>query len=211
MMPACTGPTGSGAGFRLPSQKIIPGVRHRRLAARAKRMPHAPKAEVEPGPRVGQSHRIEPEEIADRALKADRRRCSAPTDGNFPCRHCKVATTISPARSSSTAMCAAPVSPQRPSSVQYRPNLARDEPPAVPIYDHARPRTMPGDSRAFNDIVSEAWVFTLSQQLATFGTRRSAQAEYRSLRRTPARDVRTSECRMPSPRRSTAARQRRCR
>ncbi len=64
--------------FAFHRQKFVGGIRGGHFAARAERMFDAPKAEVEPAPRVGQPHRLEAVEIADRALQADRRRVQRP-------------------------------------------------------------------------------------------------------------------------------------
>ena len=56
--------------------------------------------------------------------------------------HSRVTTAISRARSSSSAMCTAPASPHRPSSVQWPAASWLGEAPAVVVDHDARPRTM---------------------------------------------------------------------
>src|SRR5262249_41647259 len=88
------------------------------VTAFSERVPHIPTAEIEPGPRVRGADRFEAVEIAHRALQANGRRVEGP-NGKCPPGHGRGTTATSRASSSSTAMCTAPVSPHRPSSVQY--------------------------------------------------------------------------------------------
>ena len=209
MMPACTGPTGI---WCRPSpsdrQEGVGAPARSERRARAERMRHAPEAEIEPGPRVGQADGLEAVEIADRALQPDRRRMQRADRRKASVGHSRVTTAMScrrliEQRHMHGAGCrpTGRAASQRPS--RELAAMATRQPSSVD--DDARPRPVASTCCALwrSSISAPCIASDLSEQLRdVLEPGRPAPAADRRRRRTPARDARTSAHRRPSPRRS---------